>query len=369
MVENLSEYGNIRSSLIMYNSLINIYANAGNLEKTLSMRNKMGEYNLTPDAVTHNIVLGAFRKKNDLNGALKYIEQMQRNGHVATTMHYNTILAFYGDDSEAMYKAYNSFISPGLLPDIYSFKRLIFAFGKVSDLDKVDSLFDEMENTYNITPSSSLYGIAIANCTNVSHRINWAMEKEIPPSISALPSSHQILKYAEKYYAILLQKYKMVPVITKNRLLNLSIWEKLIEGKSSLSSRLHHGIQSYEKYFKQSNTAPDSQTLSSNLLPFPRSVVKSSNILSLETVGTSGMDLAELKRCRELELKFLLMVYADLAKHNVELTPALHKSVAERVDVLNSPIIEENKVVENTEMKSETKLEDTEDRKKIEINY
>lgn len=122
-------------------------------------RNKFG---VVPNVFTCNILIKALCHKNDLESALKVIDEMPAMGMVPNVVTYTTIIGGYalrGDMIDAK-RVFVEILDKGWLPDAITYTILMDGYIKQGRLADAIKVMDEMEEN-GVHPNEVTYGVMI----------------------------------------------------------------------------------------------------------------------------------------------------------------------------------------------------------------
>ncbi|KAI3711482.1 hypothetical protein L2E82_41596 [Cichorium intybus] len=131
-------------------------------------KNSQNKFNITPNVFTCNILLKAFCKNGDIEGALKVLDEMPAMGMVPNVVTYTTVLGAYvsrGDMANAK-TMFDQILDRGWIPDATTYTILMDGFCKQGRLVDAVRVMDEMEDN-KVEPNDVTYGVMIeAFCKN-----------------------------------------------------------------------------------------------------------------------------------------------------------------------------------------------------------
>ncbi|XP_071741311.1 uncharacterized protein [Rutidosis leptorrhynchoides] len=120
------------------------------------------KFNIVPNVFTCNILLKAFCKNGDIEGALKVLDEMPAMGMVPNVVSYTTILGAYvsmGDMVSAK-KMFDQILDRGWITDATTYTILMDGFCKQQRFVDAVKLMDEMEDN-KVEPNDVTYGVMI----------------------------------------------------------------------------------------------------------------------------------------------------------------------------------------------------------------
>ncbi|KAG7994774.1 hypothetical protein I3843_01G074800 [Carya illinoinensis] len=125
-------------------------------------KNSKARFGVVPNVFTCNILLKAMCKKNDVEGAVKVLDEMPAMGMVPNLVSYTTILGGYvarGDMVSAR-KVFGEVLDRGWVPDATTYTVLMDGFCKLGRLVDAIKVMDEMEEN-EVEANEVTYGVMI----------------------------------------------------------------------------------------------------------------------------------------------------------------------------------------------------------------
>ncbi|XP_028783471.1 pentatricopeptide repeat-containing protein At5g16420, mitochondrial [Neltuma alba] len=128
----------------------------------LMFRNCKTKFGVIPNVFTCNILIKALCKKNDVEGALKVLDEMPVMGMVPNVVTYTTILGGYVSrgDMNAAKRVFGEIFDRGWLPDATTYTALMDGFCKQGRLIDAIKVMDDMEEN-GVEPNDITYGVMI----------------------------------------------------------------------------------------------------------------------------------------------------------------------------------------------------------------
>ncbi|XP_076957428.1 uncharacterized protein LOC143632905 [Bidens hawaiensis] len=125
-------------------------------------KNSQKKFNIIPNVFTCNILLKAFCKKGDIEGALKVLDEMPAMGMVPNVVTYTTILGAYVSkgDMVGAKKMFDQILDRGWTPDATTYTILMDGFCKQGRLIDAVRVMDDMVDN-KVEPNDVTYGVMI----------------------------------------------------------------------------------------------------------------------------------------------------------------------------------------------------------------
>ncbi|KAM7277214.1 hypothetical protein ACFE04_019080 [Oxalis oulophora] len=120
------------------------------------------KFDIVPNVFTCNILIKALCKKNDVEGALKVLDEMPGMGLVPNLVTYTTILGGYAwrRDMESAKRVFSMILDKGWMPDATTYTVLMDGYCKVGKLEEAIKVMDDMEDNL-VEANEVTYGVMI----------------------------------------------------------------------------------------------------------------------------------------------------------------------------------------------------------------
>lgn len=175
-----------KQTLPLYNTLMNVFADTGDVTNTLKMFDAMSSsLNLTPDGISYNILITAFRRAGMYDECEGVVERMRQSGVPVSSHHYNNLLSCAGKNVPKMMAAYQRYLKQGMVPCVWTFHKLIKTTslaleGRAVRVNR--QLYESLVGTgtgievdgevqYNITPSMQIFESLFMSLTTTANSI------------------------------------------------------------------------------------------------------------------------------------------------------------------------------------------------------
>ncbi|KAK9056111.1 hypothetical protein SSX86_027199 [Deinandra increscens subsp. villosa] len=158
----IEDFG-VTKSVRSLNTLLNVLIQNRKYELVHALfKNSRRKFNIVPNVFTCNILLKAFCKKGDIEGALKVLDEMPAMGMVPNLVTYTTILGAYVSkgDMVCAKKMFDQILDRGWIPDATTYTILMDGFCKQGRFVEAVRVMDDMEDN-NVDPNDVTYGVMI----------------------------------------------------------------------------------------------------------------------------------------------------------------------------------------------------------------
>ncbi|KAJ8491791.1 hypothetical protein OPV22_013512 [Ensete ventricosum] len=134
-------------SLYTYNTLIDTYGKAGQLEKASRTFTQMLGEGIVPDTVTFNTMIHVYGNNGRLEEISSLMTMMDEHQCVADTRTYNILISVYlkMNDIDTAASYFSKLKVAGLEPDIVSYRILLYAYSVRNMVGEAEALIMEME--------------------------------------------------------------------------------------------------------------------------------------------------------------------------------------------------------------------------------
>ncbi|KAM7508305.1 hypothetical protein LguiA_018758 [Lonicera macranthoides] len=158
----IKEFG-VERSVRSFNTLLNALIQNKRYDVVhVLFKNCRKKFNIIPNVFTCNILLKAFCKNNDVDGATKVLDEMPAMGMVPNVVTYTTILGGYVSrgDMVGAKKVFDDILDRGWIPDATTYTILMDGFCKQGRLMDAVKVMDGMDE-YKVEPNDVTYGVMI----------------------------------------------------------------------------------------------------------------------------------------------------------------------------------------------------------------
>ena len=154
---------------ITFNTLLNVYAKAGQCEDAQRLFERMASWHVTPTVVTYNSLMDAYARATHVDGSFEraaaVFARLRDAGLHPTTNSYSILIsaAARRGDVAAAFALRDRMVSERLLPNAVTWSSLVDACAKAGELEKAFATFDEMVRA-RIAPNVVTYTILVDAC-------------------------------------------------------------------------------------------------------------------------------------------------------------------------------------------------------------
>ena len=154
---------------ITFNTLLNVYAKAGQCEDAQRLFERMASWHVTPTVVTYNSLMDAYARATHVDGSFEraaaVFARLRDAGLHPTTNSYSILIsaAARRGDVAAAFALRDRMVSEQLLPNAVTWSSLVDACAKAGELEKAFATFDEMVRA-RIAPNVVTYTILVDAC-------------------------------------------------------------------------------------------------------------------------------------------------------------------------------------------------------------
>jgi pentatricopeptide repeat protein len=159
----------IESNVITYNTIINVYAQSGAMDRAPRLLEDMKAASpaVEPDVVTYSTLIKGFCSSGDLDRALKILEEMKREAkYVPDEMMYNSLLDGCAKEQrvkEAL-KLIDDMRAGGVTPSNYTLSMLVKLLGRCRMLSQAFTMVESLTKEYSFRPNIQVYTCMIQAC-------------------------------------------------------------------------------------------------------------------------------------------------------------------------------------------------------------
>ncbi|XP_076898678.1 uncharacterized protein LOC143552308 [Bidens hawaiensis] len=158
----IDDFG-VTKSVRSLNTLLNVLIQNRKYELVHALfKNSQKKFSIIPNVFTCNILLKAFCKKGDIEGALKVLDEMPAMGMVPNVVTYTTILGAYvsNGDMAGAKRMFDQILDRGWTPDATTYTILMDGFCKQGRLIDAVRVMDDMVDN-KVDPNEVTYGVMI----------------------------------------------------------------------------------------------------------------------------------------------------------------------------------------------------------------
>ncbi|TKY66035.1 Pentatricopeptide repeat-containing protein mitochondrial [Spatholobus suberectus] len=125
-------------------------------------KNSKHKFGVVPNVVSYNILLKALCKRNEVDAAVRVLDEMRYAGVVPNVVSYTTVLGGYAwrGDVDSAVRVFGEILDRGWVPDASAYTVLMSGFCRVGRLGDAIRVMDEMEEN-KVEPSEVTYCVMI----------------------------------------------------------------------------------------------------------------------------------------------------------------------------------------------------------------
>jgi len=173
------------------NHIMQSYVERGEIHDVIVWFDRISEmYGLEPDVISYNTLVNAYSRAGDVDGAALRVQEMLNKGLKPDQWTYNILLNMCGGrgDIAGAENIFDMIVHSGHEPDSYSYQALITAYVAAKEIEKADALLAHIADLHtasagNLTPIWNTVIAAHAakrNDERVAQIFQMMSEKEIP---------------------------------------------------------------------------------------------------------------------------------------------------------------------------------------------
>ncbi|KAF7067053.1 hypothetical protein CFC21_072972 [Triticum aestivum] len=141
--------GHLCYSLYTYNTLIDTYGKAGQLEKVSDMFNQMLREGVAPSIITFNTLIHVWGKHHRMEQVASLVRMMEEFQCPPDTRTYNTLISLYRESNEidVAEHYFCKMKAEKLVPDVVSCRTLLYGYCTRGMVSKAEALVKEMDES------------------------------------------------------------------------------------------------------------------------------------------------------------------------------------------------------------------------------
>ncbi|XP_044382477.1 pentatricopeptide repeat-containing protein At3g23020 [Triticum aestivum] len=146
---NTGLHGHLCYSLYTYNTLIDTYGKAGQLEKVSDMFNQMLREGVAPSIITFNTLIHVWGKHHRMEQVASLVRMMEEFQCLPDTRTYNTLISLYRESNEIDVPEHYfcKMKAEKLVPDVVSCRTLLYGYCTRGMVSKAEALVKEMDES------------------------------------------------------------------------------------------------------------------------------------------------------------------------------------------------------------------------------
>ncbi|KAI5851055.1 hypothetical protein BZA05DRAFT_399615 [Tricharina praecox] len=171
------------------NHIMQSYVERGEIHNAIMWFERISDmYGLKPDIISYNTLINAYSRAGDVDGAALRVQEMLDKGIKPDRWTYNILLNMCGSrgDIAGAENIFDMIVQSGYEPDSYSYQALITAYVTAKELDKAEALLGHIAELNPVAKSTPIWNTIIAahaakgNDARVSQIFQMMSEKEVP---------------------------------------------------------------------------------------------------------------------------------------------------------------------------------------------
>ncbi|CAN6313956.1 unnamed protein product [Urochloa humidicola] len=222
--------GHPRYNLYTYNTLIDTYGKAGQLEKVSDTFNQMLREGVAPSVVTFNTMIHVWGKHHGMEQVVSLVRMMEEFQCFPDTRTYNILISLYRESNDIDVAEYYfwKMKAENLVPDVVSCRTLLYGYSIRGMVTKAEALKQEMDergfmiDEYTQSALTRMY----VNAGMLEQAWRWF--ERFHHQMNSECFSANIDAFGEKGYIVLAEK-AFICCLKKN-MLNVSVCNVMIKG-------------------------------------------------------------------------------------------------------------------------------------------
>lgn len=161
---------NIPPDLPMFNGLIKVYRDAGDLRGAEHCVKRMRQHGVEPDIVTYNTLISAFGNARDLAAAELWFDHLTRDKRVGPdALSFLAIIRACGSEGgksagRSAERWFAEMCSQGIKPNARLYSALMFAHCRAGDLGAAANCLTRMSEEHRIAPDADAFNMLMVAC-------------------------------------------------------------------------------------------------------------------------------------------------------------------------------------------------------------
>ncbi|XP_027170042.1 pentatricopeptide repeat-containing protein At5g16420, mitochondrial-like [Coffea eugenioides] len=159
----MNEFSGVKRSVKSFNTLLNALVQNKYYDLVYGLfKNCRKKFDIVPNVSTCHILIKALCRKNDVNAAIRILDEMPAMGVVPNVVSYTTILSGYvaRGDLVGAKRVFHEIHDRGWFPDVMTYTILIDGHCKQGQLVDAIKVMDDMEEN-GVEPNDVTYGVMI----------------------------------------------------------------------------------------------------------------------------------------------------------------------------------------------------------------
>ncbi|XP_074592608.1 uncharacterized protein LOC141848474 [Curcuma longa] len=194
------EWPEVKANAITYNILIGAFLHSNNVGRATALFDEMIKEGVSPDSTTYFTLISGLTQAGKLDDAYSNVSLMKKNGFQVDLKGYNTLISGFCKKKrlDKAFEIHDEMCKAGLRPDVFTYTSLIDAFCKAGDFSKADKFLGQMVDA-GCKPDVVTYGTLINGYCKAGE-LDQAMKIFRSMDVSVVPANTVI-------YSILIDSY------------------------------------------------------------------------------------------------------------------------------------------------------------------
>merc|ERR1719399_1567979 len=163
-------------SLVTYNTLIDVCARQGDVDRAAQLFRDMCSLGVSPDLITYSTVIKGYCVQGDLEQAIQLFTLMRKRGIQPDAVLFNSILdgAARKQMTSLVEQVFGD-MSRAATPGNFTLSILVKMYGKNHDIETAFSYYDTLPQRYGFEPNAQVLTAMVAACAGCG-RVAQALE-------------------------------------------------------------------------------------------------------------------------------------------------------------------------------------------------
>uniref|UniRef100_A0ACD5XZK6 Uncharacterized protein n=6 Tax=Avena sativa TaxID=4498 RepID=A0ACD5XZK6_AVESA len=221
--------GHGRYNLYTYNTLIDTYGKAGQLEKVSDMFNQMLTEGVAPSVVTFNTLIHVWGKHRRMEQVASLVRMMEEFQCLPDTRTYNILIWLYREINEIDVAEYYfcKMKAEHLVPDVVSCRTLLYGYSTRGMVTKAEALIKEMDMSGLVIDEYTQSAVTRMYVNDGMLEQSWRWFERFQNQMDSECFAANIDAFGEKGYTILAEKAFICCV--ERKMLSVSVCNVMIK--------------------------------------------------------------------------------------------------------------------------------------------
>ncbi|KAL6902399.1 hypothetical protein ACP4OV_005275 [Aristida adscensionis] len=242
--------GHPRYSLYTYNTLIDTYGKAGQLEKVSDMFGQMLREGVAPDVVTFNTMIHAWGKYHRMDQVASLVRTMEEFQCFPDTRTYNILISLYRESNDIDHAEHYfwKMKEENLVPDVVSCRTLLYGYSIRGMVSKAEALLKEIDERGFAIDEYTQSALTRMYVNSGMLEQAWLWFDKFHNHMNSECFAANIDAFGEKGYIVLAEKAYMCCI--KRKMLSVSVCNVMIKAyglvdKLDEACEIADGMESY----------------------------------------------------------------------------------------------------------------------------